>query len=143
MNAVSEPGFDWNNVVQLPSQEDTAAAWEAEAAGRALPRTSPRLIGCPRPTTEDSRAAALANTCLCSGLAEDRFDHFTKLVKGILKVPICQITLVSDNLVHGKASQGGLRGMAPMPRDVAFCSWALLPKNPEMLVVNDTRLDGR
>ncbi|KAK9826029.1 hypothetical protein WJX74_006733 [Apatococcus lobatus] len=142
-DASSAPGFDWNNVVQLPSQADRVAALEAAAAGFAMSRVSPRMLGCPRPANDCSRAAALASTCLCSGLAEDRFDHFTKLVKGILKVPICQITLVSEDMVHGKASQGGLRGMAPMPRDVAFCSWALLPKNPEMLVVEDTKLDGR
>ncbi|KAK9868321.1 hypothetical protein WJX84_010923 [Apatococcus fuscideae] len=130
------------------SVEPTGTGSEARPSTRERPeevgnQPLPRMTHCPRPANDAARIAAVNSTCLCRGLPQERFDHFTRLVKGVLKVPICQITLVEDKLVYGKASHGGLRSENPLPRDVAFCSWALLPKNPEMLVVEDTLLDGR
>ena len=58
-----------------------------------------------------------------------------------MQTPMCMISLVVDDR-QWFISQKGM-GCTGSNRDVSFCAWMLLPRYPEMLVVEDATLDSR
>ena len=58
-----------------------------------------------------------------------------------MQVPIAAIAIVDESRLWFKSEQG--LGCSCVDRHSAFCAWTLLPKYPEMLVVEDTQLDAR
>ena len=60
----------------------------------------------------------------------------------IFHVPIAIVSLVDTERQWFKSIQG-LPGVTETPRTTSFCAWTLLPKNPEVLIVQDACEDER
>lgn len=60
----------------------------------------------------------------------------------IFHVPIAIVSLVDTERQWFKSIQG-LPGVTETPRTTSFCAWTLLPKNPEVLIVQDAMEDER
>ena len=60
----------------------------------------------------------------------------------IFHVPIAIVSLVDTDRQWFKSIQG-LPGVSETPRTTSFCAWTLLPKNPEVLIVQDAMEDER
>ena len=60
----------------------------------------------------------------------------------IFHVPIAIVSLVDTDRQWFKSIQG-LPGVTETPRTTSFCAWTLLPKNPEVLIVQDAMEDER
>ena len=58
-----------------------------------------------------------------------------------MQVPIAAVAIVDESRLWFKSEQG--LGCSSADRHSAFCAWTLLPKYPEMLVIEDTQLDAR
>ena len=58
-----------------------------------------------------------------------------------MQTPMCMISLVVENRQWFMSQKG--MGCSGSDRDASFCAWMLLPKYPEMLVVEDATLDSR
>ena len=58
-----------------------------------------------------------------------------------MQTKMCLISLVAEDRQWFKSQKG--MGCAGSNRTSSFCAWLLLPKNPEMLVVEDAALDSR
>ena len=93
----------------------------------------------PLPRLESERIRALNDAhILDSGPAPD-FDAVVALVRDILHVPICVVSLVDKNRQWFKAKCGiDVEGTS---RAIAFCSYAIL--SDEILVIEDARMDER
>ena len=93
----------------------------------------------PLPRLESERIRALNDAhILDSGPAPD-FDAVVALVRDILHVPICVVSLVDTNRQWFKARCGiDVDGTS---RAIAFCSYAIL--SDEVLVIEDASIDER
>ena len=60
----------------------------------------------------------------------------------IFKVPIAIVSLVDTDRQWFKSIQG-LPGVTQTSRSTSMCAWTLLPKNPEVLIVQDATKDDR
>lgn len=60
----------------------------------------------------------------------------------IFHVPIAIVSLVDTDRQWFKSAQG-LGEVKETPRTTSFCAWTLLPKNPEVLIVQDAERDER
>lgn len=72
---------------------------------------------------------------------EVAFDRITQLASRMFKVPICLVSLVDAERQWFKSCIG--LNVRETHRDAAFCTHAILPEAPNVLVVPDTLEDGR
>lgn len=94
----------------------------------------------PKPANEAERLAALRSYQVLDTLPEESYDDLTFVAAEMCQTPIAIISLVDDCRQWFKSRVG--LDEPETPRDIAFCSHAILhPK--EMMVVEDTLLDPR
>jgi GAF domain-containing protein len=91
------------------------------------------------PINEAERLAALEEYRVLDTPSETAFDDITLLAAHICQVPIAMISLVDKSRQWFKARVGVTRRQTP--RDVAFCSHAILQTEP--LIVRDALKDDR
>lgn len=92
------------------------------------------------PHNEAERLAALLEYNIMDTQPEAAFDDLTELAASILDMPIALVTLLDSERQWFKSKVG--LATTETPRDVAFCSHAIL--HPEsILEVEDARLDPR
>jgi GAF domain-containing protein len=93
----------------------------------------------PFPSNESRRLAALRRYKILDTSNEQAYDDITTLAAYVCKVPIAMISLVDENRQWFKSHTGV--GVTETPRDIAFCSHAIL--NTEPLVIKDATHDAR
>ena len=82
-------------------------------------------------------------SCMCGGrCSEDDLSTLDVQLCSIFHVPIAIVSLVDTDRQWFKSIQG-LPGVSETPRTTSFCAWTLLPKNPEVLIVQDAMEDER
>ncbi|MEJ7849017.1 MAG: diguanylate cyclase [Pyrinomonadaceae bacterium] len=94
----------------------------------------------PFPLQESARLAALYDHQILDTLGESEYDDITLLAAQICKTPIALISLVDDSRLWFKSSVG--IDIQEMPREDAFCSFAITMPH-ETMVVADTLEDDR
>jgi GAF domain-containing protein len=94
----------------------------------------------PVPDDEAERIVDLQTLGLLDTPPEPRFDRLAEVVADVFEVPRVFVTLVDTDRMWFK-STFGLSGIDQTPRDVGFCSQAIL--EPEALVVEDATRDDR
>ncbi|MDM4767035.1 sensor domain-containing diguanylate cyclase [Pelomonas sp. SE-A7] len=92
------------------------------------------------PADEAARLLALQSLHLLDSEREERFDRFTRLARRLFNVPIALVSLIDADRQWFKSAQG-LDELVETPRDISFCSHAIL--QPKALVIADARLDER
>ena len=90
--------------------------------------------------TEERRLLALHRYGLLDTPPEEIFDGITLALANICDVPICLVSLVDASRQWFKSSCG--LAVRETPRDVAFCSHAILQPT-ELMVVEDAAADHR
>ena len=94
---------------------------------------------CPLPENEAARLAALDATGLLDSEAEAVFDRLTFLAAQVTDSPMALLTLVDERRQWFKSRVGLAFGETP--RELAFCSHAILRDEP--MLVSDARQDLR
>jgi GAF domain-containing protein len=92
------------------------------------------------PTDETERMADLHALDLLDTPREARFDRLAEVVADVFDVPRVFITLIDSERMWFK-STFGLTGIDSVPRDIGFCSHAILEPTP--LIVPDATGDDR
>ena len=92
------------------------------------------------PDYETDRVQALADYRLLDTLPDALFDGITAIAAQVAGVPISLISLVDRDRQWFKSNYG-LPGVNETPRDVAFCSHAILQSQP--FIVPDALNDSR
>lgn len=92
------------------------------------------------PTNEKQRLKALHAYQILDPLPEEDYDNITRIASMICQTPISLITLIDDKRQWFKSSHG--LEMSETPRNIAYCSHALLRPN-EPMVVNNALKDER
>jgi len=100
--------------------------------------------GAPKPRNEKERLLAVR----ASGIldienkdADEHFDLLTSICATALRVPMCLVSIVGKNKQVFRANIG--LDATETKRESSFCGWTLLPKEPKVLVVEDTMQDFR
>ena len=93
----------------------------------------------PLPELETDRLIALSAAHILDSGPSPEFDTVVALVRDVLNVPICLVSLLDANRQWFKAKCG--LDVDGTDRDIAFCSYALL--SDEVLIVEDTHADAR
>lgn len=88
---------------------------------------------------EEGRIAALERYAILDTASEKPFEKITSLVKSILKVPICAVSLVDRERQWFKSIQG--LDVRETPRSVSFCTYTI--QTYESLIVTDALNDAR
>jgi diguanylate cyclase (GGDEF)-like protein len=88
---------------------------------------------------EEGRIAALRRYCVLDTEPEQAFEKITTLVKSVLQVPICAVTLIDKDRQWFKAIQG--IEIKQTSRQVAFCNHTI--RGRDALVVQDATTDER
>ena len=88
---------------------------------------------------EDKRLEALQRMMILDTKPKERFDKLTREAVERLHVPISTISILDKDREWFKSCQG--LGMTEGPRNIAFCSVALLAKS--VFIVPDTLNDDR
>ncbi len=94
----------------------------------------------PMPDQELDRLSALQGLQVLDSLPEPEFDALVEAAALACSVPIARIGLVDARRVWFKAGVG-LEGLDELPRDEAFCSYAIL--QPGIFEVEDASADPR
>jgi phosphoribosyl 1,2-cyclic phosphodiesterase/DNA-binding response OmpR family regulator len=94
----------------------------------------------PLPQNEEQRLEAVHRLGLLDTEAEERFDRHTRIAAAALDVPIALVTLVDRDRQWFKSHLGF--DFSETPRDIGFCSHAILDKD-RPLVVTDALQDDR
>ena len=98
------------------------------------------MVLAPRPEDEQSRLAALRDYEILDTLPESAYDDITRVAAHICNTPIALVSLVDENRQWFKARFG--INARETPRDLAFCSHAIL--DPErIMVIEDASRDPR
>ena len=92
------------------------------------------------PATEHERLATLHALDVLDTGPEEEFDALIKVASLVCGVPISLISLVDSERQWFKANLG-LPGVSETPRDIAFCSHAIL--DDQLFEVPDATLDAR
>ena len=93
----------------------------------------------PYPALEAERIRALHATHILDSAPAPAFDAVVSLVRDLMDLPICLVSLVDTNRQWFKAKCGvDLEGT---DRTLAFCNYALL--SDDVLVIEDARMDAR
>jgi GAF domain-containing protein len=92
------------------------------------------------PGDEEARIARLRMLAILDSDPEMMFDSLTQLASEIFEVPIALVSLVDADRQWFKANVG-LPGVTETPRDIAFCSHAILETG--LMEVQDAQLDAR
>ncbi|WP_300974559.1 sensor domain-containing diguanylate cyclase [Sphingomonas sp. LHG3406-1] len=93
----------------------------------------------PKLTDEAGRLLALHRYCALDSMHEPNFDTITGLVRDLLGVPICAISLIDSDEQRFKSIQG--LDVESTSREVAFCDHTIRGREP--LVVPDAHDDER
>jgi len=88
---------------------------------------------------ESERLDAVHKLGILDSDPDPRFDAITKEATEKLHVPISTVSILDKDREWYKSCQG--TAAKEGPRDIAFCSWALLSKTA--FIVEDTLLDER
>lgn len=88
---------------------------------------------------EPARLAALRRYDVLDTPPEEPFDKLTALVRSILNVPICAVTLVDSERQWFKSRPG--LGVTETARDISFCTHTIQQRVP--LIVEDAKADLR
>lgn len=91
------------------------------------------------PIDEEKRLASLRDSGLLDTGTNERFDRLTRLAKRLFNVPIALVTLVGENTLHFKTSDGAEH--ENLPRNISFCGHTILSSTP--LIVHDAGCDER
>ncbi len=95
----------------------------------------------PIPSDEQARLRALQRYEILDTPSEQEYDDIALLAAQICDTPIATITLVDENRQWFK-SKIGLE-LSETSRDVAFCTYAVMPNSQQTMVVRDTLKDER
>jgi len=90
-------------------------------------------------TDEAGRLLALHRYCALDSIHEPNFDTITGIVKDLLGVPICAVSLIDRHEQRFKSIQG--LDIDGTPRDQAFCDHTI--RTREAMVVSDAEQDER
>ncbi|MCW0398448.1 hypothetical protein NB688_001713 [Xanthomonas sacchari] len=101
----------------------------------------PDVVPAPLPVDEAERLRALAELGMLDTAPEPAFDDLIWLTSQLCEVPIALISLIDERRQWLKASCGLPAGTTGYPREMAFCTYALL--EPQLLEVPDATLDPR
>ncbi|HEU0043836.1 sensor domain-containing diguanylate cyclase [Sphingomonas sp.] len=93
----------------------------------------------PKLADEAGRLAALERYCALDTEPEPAFEKITTLVKSVIDVPICAVSIIGKDRQLFKSIQG--LAERETPRDVAFCDHTI--RKREAMVVPDARIDAR
>lgn len=88
---------------------------------------------------EAGRLLALHRYCALDSVTEPNFDTITGLVRDLLGVPICAVSLIDKDEQRFKSMQG--LDVSVTPRDVAFCDHTIRDTVP--MVIPDAEQDER
>ena len=100
--------------------------------------------GAPKPRNEKERLLAVRASGILdieSKDADEHFDLLTSICATALRVPMCLVSIVGRNKQVFRANIG--LDATETKRESSFCGWTLLPKEPKVLVVEDTLQDFR
>ena len=129
-----------SSVLRMIRPAHSAAAPEPAGTVALAPEfTMPAAPAYPVNAQEPLRLAALAALQLVPSAAEDRFDRIARLAAAVTDCPIALITLLTSQRQWFKA-RVGLKA-AETPREWAFCSHAILQREP--FIVEDALQDAR
>ncbi|MCW1430046.1 sensor domain-containing diguanylate cyclase [Novosphingobium sp. JCM 18896] len=88
---------------------------------------------------ETGRIAALARYDILDSPADGAFDRITELVRAVLGVPICAVSLVDTDRQWFKSHPGV--DASETPREIAFCDHTIRGRDP--MIVCDAAQDSR
>ena len=97
-------------------------------------------VPAPLPTDEARRIERLRALAILDTAPEEMFDALVRLAADICEVPISLVSLVDSDRQWFKANVG-LPGVTETPRDIAFCSHAIL--DDDVMEISDATLDSR
>jgi len=96
----------------------------------------------PMPPDESRRVEALHSTGILDTPPQEQFDRVTSMLRRILNVPICLVSLVDSQRQWFKSNLG-LGEIRETHRCSAFCAHAIMPGAPQVMVVHDALEDPR
>ncbi len=88
---------------------------------------------------EEGRLAALHRYQVLDTAAEEPFDKITRIVKTVLNVPICAVSLVDRDRQWFKSIQG--MTVPETPRSISFCAHTI--KTDQPMLISDAMTDER
>jgi predicted PurR-regulated permease PerM/methylmalonyl-CoA mutase cobalamin-binding subunit len=144
-----DPNLNKENIVQrLRAAGVTEVAVSlADAVSALVKMTAPiaeKMMAAPIPSNEVERIAELEGLHLLNTPPEQNFDHVTKRLARLFKVPMAFLTLVDKDRQWFKSHKGlpqDLEEDRSTPRDVSLCGHVV--GNDEPLVVRDLARDPR
>jgi GAF domain-containing protein len=90
---------------------------------------------------DEDRVNFLRSLQILDSPSDESFDRITNTAKSVLRVPIALISFVDSERQWFKSKVG--LNVCETHRDYAFCSHAILPKIPTVLIVPDATQDDR
>ena len=91
---------------------------------------------------EIRRLALVRRLGLLDTPPDERFDVFTRLAASVTESPVSTISLIDEQRVWFKSSQGLPDGVGEVPRDIAACAH-VLNTNERVLIIPDATKDPR
>lgn len=123
----------WETLLARAStQQDRALSGSAARLGAAI--VLDRKL-----SDEDGRIAALRQYDVLDTAAEQPFDNITELVRTVLKVPICAVTLIDRDRQWFKSSPG--LEVQQTPKSESICAHTIKTHDP--MIVPDMTVDER